>query len=380
MTNSRAFPPREAARLTSSAAAAALAVFPTARVVLRGDSTLRGHLIEEYDALCRQMSVDGEPPLLLVPALPSAGRVTRGGIHFLISNGRTVSLDQTEYSNDGQFAYSSSNLAQWSEERSGGRFRSSEAKHIDLEQIRGPKGPESVARSLEEVWREGQPAIVAPDAETDEDLETIAAGLRQVERNSVPVITRCAPAFAGVLAGSTATRLEPAPSAESGVLILCGSYVPNTTEQLADLDATFPNTRIVADPSSLLSDRSSGEIARIQTEANRLIETKRLAVIATPRKKAGWLTDVNGQTQLADALARTVAGTSADVLITKGGVTSATGISVGMGAAWARVEGPVLPGVSIWRVPEGRCVLVVPGNIGNSSLLSDLVKLVLKCG
>ena len=76
-------------------------------VVLRGDSTLRGHLWEEYDAL-RAIVAPGRAgvPLLLVPALPAAGRVTIDGVHLLERDGERVPLDRTEYARDGALAYS----------------------------------------------------------------------------------------------------------------------------------------------------------------------------------------------------------------------------------------------------------------------------------
>ena len=91
LTNSRAHGALEAGQLVASAAAAARAQHPGARVVLRGDSTLRAHLWEEYDAL-RAIVTPGRRgvPLLLVPALPAAGRVTIDGVHLLERDGERV--------------------------------------------------------------------------------------------------------------------------------------------------------------------------------------------------------------------------------------------------------------------------------------------------
>ena len=114
LTNSRAHDAPEAAQLVGSAAAAARERFPDARFVLRGDSTLRAHLWEEYNALrCTVAPDDHAVPLLLVPALPAAGRVTIGGIHLLERDGERVPLDRTEYARDAGFAYSSAVLSHW---------------------------------------------------------------------------------------------------------------------------------------------------------------------------------------------------------------------------------------------------------------------------
>ena len=50
VTNARALAAERARAVTASAARAALAGAPDARIVLRGDSTLRGHLREEVEA------------------------------------------------------------------------------------------------------------------------------------------------------------------------------------------------------------------------------------------------------------------------------------------------------------------------------------------
>jgi uncharacterized protein YgbK (DUF1537 family) len=60
-----------------------------------------------------------------------------------------------------------------------------------------------------------------------------------------------------------------------------------------------------------------------------------------------------------------------DVVIAKGGITSAVTLLVGFGKSEADVLGPVLPGVSRWRASFD--YLVVPGNVGDERLLVDLV-------
>ena len=62
-------------------------VAPDAAMVLRGDSTLRGHLLDEYLGVCDQSGAYKLPTLLLAPALPSAGRVTVGGVQLLSGPG-----------------------------------------------------------------------------------------------------------------------------------------------------------------------------------------------------------------------------------------------------------------------------------------------------
>jgi uncharacterized protein YgbK (DUF1537 family) len=83
MTNSRALAPDDAYRVVRDAAESVATTLPGTEIVLRGDSTLRAHVLEEYLAL-RDAAFGGrDAPLMLVPALPAAGRVTIGGVHHL---------------------------------------------------------------------------------------------------------------------------------------------------------------------------------------------------------------------------------------------------------------------------------------------------------
>ena len=106
ITNTRALPAERVCRFIADATRAALEGAPGAAVVLRGDSTLRGHSLEEYLGVRDVVAPAGRPVLLLAPALPSAGRVTVGGVHLFDRDGRRTALHETEYARDGVFAYS----------------------------------------------------------------------------------------------------------------------------------------------------------------------------------------------------------------------------------------------------------------------------------
>ena len=101
-------------------------------------------------------------PLLLVPALPAAGRVTIGGVHMLERDGERVPLDRTEYARDGALAYSDADLGRWAEERSGGRFVAGEAVTIPLERLRRSTGAAEVAAAIGSAARERAPGCGDP--------------------------------------------------------------------------------------------------------------------------------------------------------------------------------------------------------------------------
>jgi len=68
---------------------------------------------------------------------------------------------------------------------------------------------------------------------------------------------------------------------------------------------------------------------------------------------------------------------ASDVLLSKGGITSAVNVRCGLHADQAQVVGPVAAGVSLWRALEAnghrRPVIVFPGNVGDPDTLAELV-------
>lgn len=221
--------------------------------------------------------------------------------------------------------------------------------------------------------------MLAPDAVTASDLELIATGYRRAVSDGVHALVRCAPAFAGVLAGTTATDLVSARSAPDGILVVCGSYVPASTRQLALLVAGRPASLVEVDPVALASNEPESEIIRAASSASELIRETGLAVVSTPRVRPRGTETLEAGERIAAGLA-SVAGAVTPrpgVVVAKGGITSYVTIRDGFGTAAAQVVGPVLPGVSRWRAGKLE-YLIVPGNVGGDRLLADVVSRVLE--
>lgn len=379
ITNTRALPARRVGQLVAAAARDALEAVPGAVVLLRGDSTLRGHLLEEYLGVREVVAPSEWPTLLLVPALPSAGRVTVGGVHLFERDGRRTPLHETEYARDGVFAYRSARLLEWAEERSGGLFPVHAGRELHLDVMRS-RGPAAVTEALLALAASGGPAVLAPDAETLDDLEAIAAGYRAADAQGASVIVRCAPTFAGVLAGTTAPELVvPAPTTRSSVLVVCGSYVTQSTRQLSRLVDAHPGTLVEVDVVALAGGDPSRSIAESAERASRLLRRDGIAILATPRERPVGTASLDAGERIAAGLAQVVAAVdpAPSLLVAKGGVTAAVTLRDGVGAAEADVIGPVEPGVSLWRCRwrDGDALdyIVVPGNVGDDDLLARLV-------
>ena len=383
ITNSRALSAEQARAVVGGAARAAVAGVDGARLALRGDSTLRGHVWEEYDAVCAA-TASGRPPLLLAPALPLAGRVTRGGVHLLERDGAAIPLHETEYARDGAFSYRSARLLEWAEERSNGALRADAGRELHLDDLRA-SGAGAVADALADLAESGQPCALAVDAETDDDLAIVAAGYADALVGGVDAFVRCAPTLAGILAGTTATTLAAPPQGEGRVLVVCGSYVPISTRQLAALTARHPGALVEVDVTALASADADGEVARAAEAASELIRGSGLAILATPRERPPGTTDVESGRRIAEGLARAAGAVRPrpQVVIAKGGITSAVTLRTGFGYDDAEVIGPVIPGISHWRAGDDASLLdylVVPGNVGADDVLVELVDLVIGAG
>ncbi len=227
--------------------------------------------------------------------------------------------------------------------------------------------------------RGAEPAVVVPDAETVEDLETIAAGLRVAWLEAPQILVRCAPTFASVLSGAGAKGLAALPTVVRGLLVVVGSHVPMTTAQLAALNARHPEALIEVDAATLAGDFATAEIHAAVDRARANLRHGRLAVVATTRAIAAEALGPEAGMRVARGLAEVVAllRDASDVLLSKGGITSAVNVSDGLGAERAQIVGPVAPGVSLWLAHEpgggDRPVIVFPGNVGSADTLAELV-------
>jgi uncharacterized protein YgbK (DUF1537 family) len=376
LTNTRALPAREAFAQTRAAAAAALAAAPRAHLLLRGDSTLRAHFREEAEALAEVAYPGATPIVVVAPSLPAAGRVTCGGVHYVDQPSGRQPIATTEYASDGVFSYASSRLLDWAEERSYGLFRASDGGEVHLAALRA-RGGAQVEHQIDQLASRGVPCVLAIDAENDDDVALAAEGLNAALRAGLPLVIRCSPAFAAAIEGNWSQSLEPPPSGGAGTLVICGSYVEASTRQLATLARARPGSLVTVDVVRLAGGSAEGEIDRVARASTELIAKSGLAVVATPRQRPSGLMDLASGARIAGGLAGVVAQMQPrpGVVISKGGITSAVVARHGLAAELAQVIGPIASGVALWRC-NGQALIVVPGNVGDENLLSEIVQLV----
>ncbi|MDH2443477.1 four-carbon acid sugar kinase family protein [Amnibacterium sp. CER49] len=352
----------------------------------RSDSTLRGHFPLETDELAAVSAERGRPvdAVLLVPAYVDAGRVTVDGVHRLRGADGWTAVGDSEFARDATFGFTSSRLADWVAEKSGGRVPAEATVPIPLALLRSDA--DAVAERL--ATAPGG-SVVIPDALTDDDLRAVVLGVLAAEARGRRFVYRVGPSFVRALAGQDASPpLPPERLAElvgpAPGLVVVGSHVGQTTRQLERLRDRTGASEVVLDVEGVVRGDGAVEAAR-----DALLTVLRRgngpAVLGTSRTR---ITGADADESLAiarrvsaavvEVVRETVRDGSPGFVLAKGGITSADVATeaLGIGRAWAR--GTLLPGiVSLWQAADGPAsgipYIVFAGNVGDDDALADVV-------
>ena len=359
-------------------------------LVSRGDSTLRGHGVLEPATL--QEAFGPFDATFHIPAFLEGGRITRNGVHLL--NGEPVHT--TAFARDRIFGYSTSDLATWLEDKSGGLIRPAEVQRIhgrELDAAGGAGLPVLIdrLRSLQ-----GNVPVVV-DAERQGQLDALAAAVRALRcekrflfRSAASLVKALAdpgpPPLDG--AGLAALRCRNGDGALLPGLVVVGSYVPLADQQLERLlqapgcrGLEVPVRRIArvlegGTPDLLLADLER----ELLDQLKQVFEADATSVLYSSRGELGFASPRQRRhfsVQLAQLMARLAAAVAPGLgyLISKGGTTTQTLLSKGLGLTAVQLEGQLLPGLSLVRPSEGSHaglpILTFPGNLGSADTLRD---------
>jgi uncharacterized protein YgbK (DUF1537 family) len=353
-------------------------------VVSRSDSTLRGHFPGEVAALADalQQRYDG---WIIIPFFPEGGRYTINDMHYVDEGGLLVPAGQTEFARDWAFSYSASNLRQWEEEKTNGQISAQDVATVSIEDLR-MGGPESVTSFLMAL-QGGQHCVV--NAARYRDLEVFVLGLLAAEARGKKFLFRTGASFVQVRAGlfprPLLTKLDLKLPDFSGGLIMVGSYVPRSTDQVNSLlsatDILHTEIRVEA----LLDDRiRDDEIERVAKEADQALKEGNDFLTFTSRqlvtgKDAKSSLEI-GQ-QISEGLIAIVhrISTTPRYILAKGGITSSDIATLGLNVKQASICGQILPGVPVWELGDesrlpGLADIVFPGNVVDAYALFEIVK------
>ncbi len=387
LTNSRSLGARPAAGLTARAArgliAAAGRLGGPIALVSRSDSTLRGHVVAEVDALAAvRPQIVGRAPdgVLFVPAFIEAGRLTAADVHWARTSAGLVPVSQTEFARDRVFGYAASDLRDFVAEKSGGAITADAVLTISLADIRIgglPRIGAVLAAARAGTW-------IVVNATEYSDLELVAYAVLLAERTGQSFLFRTGPSFVRALCG-----LEPRPPLRGGELapppgrcrhglIVVGSHVAQTTRQMAALRSASRVTSIELNVSSVI-----GGGRRAMTTA----AIARRVIGALDRSDVLLYTSrvvVGGSSEQDDlAIGRAVSASLVSIvthalaarpawIIAKGGITSHDVALHGLG-----MRRELFPGlVSVFRPVDaaaeaiGMPYVVFPGNVGDDDALT----------
>ncbi|RAH50194.1 uncharacterized protein BO95DRAFT_438531 [Aspergillus brunneoviolaceus CBS 621.78] len=415
LTNSRAFPASEAEQLIrticENVAEAAARTHQTVDIVLRGDSTLRGHFPLEADVA---QSVFGPAAaIILAPFFFQGGRLTFNDVHYVAEGDSLVPAGTTPFARDATFGFHSSDLRDYMMEKAPGRFSPQEIHSITIEDIR-LGGPEVVCEKMRQI-PEGNVVIVNAAAESD--MHVFVAGLllaKSQSQSAKPYLHRTAASFVSTrlsiptISPLTATALDLPHPKSTGGLILAGSYVPKTTAQLKSLTdrhgpmgtnalailtldvpalLTQPTPSPFANATDDKTPRIHTAMADLVTHIQTSLQAGKDTLVMTSRDLVtgdggGESLKIGGRVAeaLVEVLRGVVAGVRPRYIVAKGGITSSDAATKGLEIRRAMVVGQAAPGVPIWRCDEptsrhaGVPFVVFPGNVGGEGTLCELVE------
>jgi uncharacterized protein YgbK (DUF1537 family) len=388
LTNSRSLPAAEAEEIGCEigrklAEASSLSERSIA-VVSRGDSTLRGHFPGEVFSLQQGLGIDFDA-WLLMPALIGAGRYTLNDIHYVVEGDWLVPAGNSVYAQDGTFGYQSSNLRSWVEEKSGGRILAENVASISIEDIRHG-GPQKILQILMNL---PHGSVIIANAVSRRDFEVVVKGLLLAEATGRRYIYRTTATFLPIRFGlAPYPFLQPQdlnlPSAGGG-LIVVGSYVPKTSQQMKILFEREPITKLEVNVNNILDQHNNlAEIKSIASQADHALEQGQDTVIYTSRDLV-----LTNDPERNLEIGRLVSSGLIEILkqiqarprylLAKGGITSHDVATKGMGVQRAMVLGQLCQGISVWQFgPETRykdlAYVVFPGNVGTAETLADVVR------
>jgi uncharacterized protein YgbK (DUF1537 family) len=393
LTNSRSLTEPEAVALTEQITADVLAIEAELGapidILSRSDSTLRGHVLAEpaaVDRVRRATTGRGYEGVLFAPAFFEAGRVTEGDVHWVTTPEGRVPVGQTEFAADATFGYASSDLRDLVAELAEGTVPGGQVHSISLADIAA--GPAQVAAVLEDV-HDG--AFVVVNGVSYDDYETVVLGLLQAQERGREFGYRTAPSFVRALAGITAsdplTSSEIWPEGHPGGhgLVVVGSHVGRTTEQLTHLQALHGLNEVELDvPRVVAGDEQhvNDVVAAVREglgHGDVVLSTSRRLVTAQTRDESLQISAAVSL-KLASIVSAALGARPAWV-VAKGGITSHDVAVHGLGMRRAIVAGQLRPGIiSLFRPVEadpraiGVPYVVFPGNVGGPEDLAGVVR------
>lgn len=394
LTNSRGFTEeqttnahREIAEAIQSAAKACGKEY---QFISRSDSTLRGHYPLETELLRQEIEkntdvlIDGE---ILCPFFPEGGRFTIDDIHYVRYGDELVPAGETEFAKDKTFGYHSSNMRDYVEEKTKGRYPAKDVISISLEELHAVDIDGITSKLL--AVKDFNKVIV--NAVGYADIKVFCVALYDAMEQGKRFLFRTAAGFVKVAGGISdqplLTREQMIKSEnQHGGIVIVGSYTEKTTAQLEKLKELDQLAFIELDSDLVLNEEAlAKEEQRVLQLEEQLIASGKTVVVYTKRKQLIQEGDTKESillrsVRISDTVQSLVGKLQIQpsFVVAKGGITSNDVGTKALAVKRADVMGQIAPGIPVWktgeesRFPEIPYV-IFPGNVGEVTTLKEVV-------
>lgn len=363
-------------------------------IISRGDSTLRGHYPLETDILregfekSEEKKIDGE---ILCPFFKEGGRFTLNNIHYVKLEDTLYPAGETEFAKDTTFGYTSSNLCNYIEEKTGGKILAKDVLVISLEELRNQE-IENIEKRLLNTKNHKKIVVNAIDYC---DLKVFIIALYRAMNGGKNFIFRTAASFVKVLGNISDRKFLVREdmikeNSKNGGIVVVGSHTKKTTSQLNELKK-LENLEFIEFNSDLVLNEEEfrKEIENtIEKEEKLILEGKtvvvytkrRLLVIDNDTKEEALLRSV----KISDAVQSLVGKLKVTpaFVVAKGGITSSDVGTKALQVKRAKVLGQVCPGIPVWQTEKESKFpnipyVIFPGNVGELTTLREVVEILL---
>ena len=395
LTNSRSFSVEETTKVHQDIAAR---VAKVARelgqdfmIISRGDSTLRGHYPLETQLLSDGLTknegvvIDGE---IICPFFPEGGRYTMDNIHYVKEQDNLVPAGMTEFARDKTFGYKSSDLTEYVEEKTEGKYHKEDCITISLDElnaldVQGIKDKLMSAQNM---------AKIIVNAVSYADLKVFCAALVLAMKAGKHYMARTAAAFTKVMGRISDQpllgRAQLEGDTKNGGIVLIGSHVKKTTDQLNCLKELDGQADFMEFQVNTVFEENGLEkaVERTVKAAEEKILSGRTVVIYTSRQLLAPENmtpeeKLHISVKISNAVTSIIGKLSVKpkFIIAKGGITSSDVGTKALRVKKARVMGQVKKGIPVWMTGEeskfpGMPYIIFTGNVGEVSTLKEIVE------
>jgi len=363
LTNTRAMTREDAADVTKEAMEMVIRVNEDYGyqliIVSRSDSCLRGHFPLETDVIRECLVRHGYVVAKKTPFCPAfieAGRVTIDGVHYMKDGERLIPVSETEFARDNVFAYHTSVLRDYIQEKG--------ADPDDYDIVN--------AQSYEELYAYTQ---------------TLNSQLSTLNSQLSSIVIRSSSSLPKAIAGipdiplldrsilSTPNSQLSTPNSQLSPLFIVGSHVKKTTRQMESLLSAEGTCGVELDVQRILDD---AEVLMQETQQviGQIVDEHLTPVVYTSRQEIR-LDDADqrqrlGQ-QVSDFLVDIVRQLTftPSYLVAKGGITSHDILTHGLNIRSARVLGQIVNSVPCIMTKDFPYI-IFPGNVGNEESLKEV--------